>query len=150
GGTRIVALGRREIHGLYMQAGLQPLGVTVRSGAVEFVVMSERIDALRCRAERLEPLLARLERAAQWDLLVPFRKPAECVHRGAFSDAIGAEFDHLDRRRTIITADVLAAWSPPSPRVIAALDEHLPWLLRTSPPLGAEGLMRTIACTRGV
>src|SRR5882724_2764155 len=76
GGTRIIALGRREIHGLYMQAGLQPLGVTVRSGAVEFILMSERVDALRRRAERLAPLLRRLERTTQWDLIVPFRRPA--------------------------------------------------------------------------
>ena len=150
GGSCIVALGRREIHGLYMQAGLQPLGVTVRSGAVEFVLMSERIDALRRRAERLERLLARLERTTQWDLIVPFRRPAECFHGGAFFDAIGDEFDQLERRRSIINADVLDAWFPPSPRVIAALDEHLPWLLRTSPPLGAEGLVRTIARVRGV
>src|SRR5690349_10392355 len=150
GGTRIIALGRREVHGLYMQAGLQPLGISVRSGAVEFVIMSERIDALRRRAEHFAPLLARLERRAQWDLLVPLRKPAECFHGGAFFEAIGDAFDDLDRRRAIINADVLDAWFPPSPRVLAALDEHLPWLLRTSPPLGAEGLVRTIAGARGV
>src|SRR5207244_5494104 len=140
GGTRIVALGRREIHGLYMQAGLQPLGVNVRSGAVEFVLMTERVDELRRRAERLERLLARLERTTQWDLIVPFRRPADCFHGGAFFDAVGDEFDRIDRRRSIINADVLDAWFPPSPNVLAALDEHLPWLLRTSPPLGSAGL----------
>src|SRR5206468_2656531 len=41
-------------------------------------------------------------------------------------------------------------WFPPSPRVIAALQEHLPWLLRTSPPAACEGLVRTIARVRGV
>jgi histidinol-phosphate/aromatic aminotransferase/cobyric acid decarboxylase-like protein/GNAT superfamily N-acetyltransferase len=150
GGTRILALGRREIHSLYVQAGLEPMGVNVRSGAVEFVLMTETIDALRRRAERLEPLFARLERTVQWDLIVPFRRPAECFHGGAFFDAVGDEFDRLDRRASIINADVLDAWFPPSPRVLAALDEHLPWLLRTSPPLGAEGLVRTIARARGV
>ena len=150
GGTRIVALGRREVHGLYMQAGLQPLGVNVRSGAVDFVLMTERIDELRRRAERLERLLARLERTTQWDLIVPFRRPADCFHGGAFFDRIGDDFARLDRRRSIINADVLDAWFPPSPTVLAALDEHLPWLLRTSPPLGAEGLVRTIARRRGV
>jgi histidinol-phosphate/aromatic aminotransferase/cobyric acid decarboxylase-like protein len=34
--------------------------------------------------------------------------------------------------------------------VIAALREHLPWLLRTSPPTGCEGLIDTIACKRSV
>jgi histidinol-phosphate/aromatic aminotransferase/cobyric acid decarboxylase-like protein len=112
--------------------------------------MSERVDALRRRAERLAPLLARLERAAQWDLIVPLRKPAECFHGGAFFEAIGDGFDDLRRRHAVINADVLDAWFPPSPRVLAALGEHLPWLLRTSPPLGAEGLVRTIAGARGV
>src|SRR5205085_1818420 len=59
-------------------------------------------------------------------------------------------FESLDRNKSIINADVLDAWFPPSPKVLAALDDHLPWLLRTSPPLGAEGLVRTIGRVRGV
>jgi histidinol-phosphate/aromatic aminotransferase/cobyric acid decarboxylase-like protein len=75
---------------------------------------------------------------------------AECYHGGAFFSAIGDEFDHLNRAAHIISADVLDAWFPPSPRVTMALASHLPWLLRTSPPTGCEGLVRTIARTRGV
>jgi histidinol-phosphate/aromatic aminotransferase/cobyric acid decarboxylase-like protein len=33
---------------------------------------------------------------------------------------------------------------------LAALQEHLPWLLRTSPPTGCEGLIETIAQARAV
>ena len=33
---------------------------------------------------------------------------------------------------------------------MAALQEYLPWLLRTSPPTACEGLIETIAQTRGV
>jgi histidinol-phosphate/aromatic aminotransferase/cobyric acid decarboxylase-like protein len=73
-----------------------------------------------------------------------------CYHGGAFFDAIGAEFNHLDRRHTIINADVLDAWFDPAPQVIAALTEELPWLLRTSPPTHAEGMVRVIARTRDV
>jgi len=73
-----------------------------------------------------------------------------CYHGGAFFDAIGAEFNHLDRRHDIIAADVLDAWFPPSPKVIAALTEDLPWLLRTSPPTQCEGMVRVIARARGV
>jgi histidinol-phosphate/aromatic aminotransferase/cobyric acid decarboxylase-like protein len=75
---------------------------------------------------------------------------AECYHGGAFFSAIGDEFDHLNRAAHVISADVLDAWFPPSPRVTMALASHLPWLLRTSPPAGAEGLVRTIARTRDV
>jgi len=73
-----------------------------------------------------------------------------CYHGGAFFDAIGAEFDQLERRHNIINADVLDAWFPPSPKVIAALTEDLPWLLRTSPPTQCEGMARVIAHSRGV
>src|SRR2546430_17051902 len=76
--------------------------------------------------------------------------PIWCFHGGASSAAAGNESARLDRRRSIINADVLDAWFPPSPGVLAALDEHLPWLLRTSPPLGAEGLTRTIARVRDI
>ena len=50
----------------------------------------------------------------------------------------------------MINADVLDAWFPPSPRVLRAIGEHLPWLLQTSPPTGCEGLITTIADARGV
>jgi histidinol-phosphate/aromatic aminotransferase/cobyric acid decarboxylase-like protein len=73
-----------------------------------------------------------------------------CFHGGAFFQAIGERFDALDRRERIINADVLDAWFPPSPRVIAALNEHLPWLLRTSPPTNSAGLIDVIAEARGV
>src|SRR5690606_5640944 len=73
-----------------------------------------------------------------------------CYHGGAFFDAIGTEFDQLNRRHNIINADVLDAWFEPSPKVITAFTEALPWLLRTSPPTHCEGLIRVIARTRGV
>jgi len=63
-----------------------------------------------------------------------------CFHGGAFFKAIGVEFEHLERRHHVINADVLDAWFDPAPKVIAALVEKLPWLLRTSPPTNAEGL----------
>src|SRR5262249_43456948 len=50
----------------------------------------------------------------------------------------------------VINADVLDAWFDPSPKVLDALRDHLPWLLRTSPPTGCEGMIRAIARARGV
>ena len=76
--------------------------------------------------------------------------PTDCYHGGAFFDAIGPEFNRLERRHCIIAADVLDAWFPPSPKVIAALTEDLPWLLRTSPPTHSDGMTRVIARSRGV
>jgi len=150
GGSRIVALGRREVRGLYTKAGLQSCGDEFLSGSVAYSLMTAAVTAIRARLNELESLVLRMERTAQWDLLVPFRKPAECFHGGAFFTAVGDEFDRLDRSREVINADVLDAWFPPSPRVLAALREHLPWLLRTSPPTGCEGMVRAIARARGV
>ncbi len=80
----------------------------------------------------------------------PDAVPGPCAHGGASFDAVGNEFDHLERRDGVINADVLDAWFDPAPAVLAALREHLPWLLRTSPPTHAEGLVRVIARTRDV
>lgn len=73
-----------------------------------------------------------------------------CYHGGAFFSAIGERFDTLERSRHVIAADVLDAWFPPAPKVIEALSEYLPWLLRTSPPTHCEGLIEAIAEARGV
>lgn len=150
GGEYIVAIGRREILDLYLHVGLERLGRQIQSGAVTYELLAATVTKLRTRLPDFDPLLHRLERSLDWRLDYPFRKPANCFHGGAFFDAIGPEFDHLERRHTIINADVLDAWFPPSPRVIAALQEDLPWLLRTSPPTGCEGMVRMIARTRGV
>ena len=74
----------------------------------------------------------------------------DCYHGGAFFDAIGREFDHLDKIPGVINADVLDAWFPPSPLAIEFLAEHLEWSARTSPPTASEGLTAQIACSRGV
>ena len=71
-------------------------------------------------------------------------------HGGAFFDAIGREFDDLERVGDVISADVLDAWFPPSPAVIEVLREHLSWAVGTSPPTESEGLVSRIAQTRGV
>lgn len=149
-GDRVVAIGRREILDLYLHVGLERLGCAVRSGAVTYELLAATLPQFHARLKGFASLLLRLERSLDWRLAFPFRQPAPCFHGGAFFDAIGPEFDHLERRNEIINADVLDAWFPPSPKVIAALSEDLPWLLRTSPPTQCEGLACVIARTRGV
>lgn len=154
GGREIVIIGRRELEELYRRVGFEPLGPRVRSGAVEYVLMAGRVAAMRaCEGERGSSL-RRLRRAADWALDVPFEGPARdegaCAHGGAFFGAIGEEFDALERRAHVVNADVLDAWFDPAPEVVEAVREHLPWLLRTSPPTGCEGLVRAVARARGV
>jgi histidinol-phosphate/aromatic aminotransferase/cobyric acid decarboxylase-like protein len=81
--------------------------------------------------------------------LTPPRLPA-CYHGGAFFEAVGEEFDALERLSTVISADVLDAWFPPAPSVVEVIQRHLPSLLRTSPPTSCAGLVRAIARARGV
>lgn len=73
-----------------------------------------------------------------------------CFHGGAFFQAVGERFDDLDRRHGIINADVLDAWFPPAPGVTQAIEQHLEWLARTSPPTNCGGLRAAIAEARGV
>lgn len=80
----------------------------------------------------------------------PFAPAPVCYHGGAFFEAIGEEFDTLELASRVISADVLDAWFPPSPDVVRVIQEHLPWLIRTSPPASCAGLVRTIARVQGV
>jgi len=76
-------------------------------------------------------------------------KPA-ADHGGAFFEAIGVDLTALKRADGIVSADVLDAWFDPAPGVLELLREHLPFLLRTSPPNHAEGFVAEIAARRGL
>ena len=75
---------------------------------------------------------------------------SDCYHGGEFYSAIGEDFLHLERSRRIINADVLDAWFDPAPAVITALQEYLPWIIKTSPPTQATGMRDAIAAARGI
>jgi len=153
GGVCIVAMGRKELMGFYERLGFQRSGREIRSGALVFEVMTAWAAALRERLSDdadLLRLLARWERWVDWALPVSFTKPAGCFHGGAFFEAIGDEFENLEGRGDVINADVLDAWFPPSPKVLEALERHLPWILQTSPPTDCAGMARAIARARGV
>lgn len=150
GGSRVAAIGRREVMGLYRRAGLEPCGRSVRSGLVDYELMQAPVAAFRERAEAHPELIDRLERKADWRLAFPFRKPAPCFHGGRSIEAVGEAFDALSGRREVINADVLDAWYLPSPGVLKALGEHLPWLVATSPPTTCAGLVAAIAGARGL
>ena len=150
GGTRIIAMGRREILELYRRAGLKPLGREIKSGAVFFELLSARVDDLRKNMVRHADLLNALKENVKWTLNVSYRPPKGCFHGGAFWAAIGEGFESLQKRFQIINADVLDAWFDPAPAVVSALQQEAPWLLKTSPPTNCEGMIEAIARARGV
>jgi histidinol-phosphate/aromatic aminotransferase/cobyric acid decarboxylase-like protein len=150
GGKRIVAIGRQEVLDIYLKVGLQLMGYQTQSGAVTYELLQGTTSRLRDRLARYASVLNKLEAGIDWGLDIPFHSPQACYHGGDFFEAIGDEFDYLDRSRYIINADVLDAWYPPSPKVVHALQDYLPWLLRTSPPTDCGGMIRTIARVRSV
>jgi len=150
GGNRIIAIGRRDILGLYEGVGLRPLGRTAQSGAVTYELMTETIAGIHNYLCRLDRVLSRIDESVDWQLDFPLWPTNGCYHGGAFFRAIGVEFDRLESRSDIINADVLDAWFPPSPKVQLALRDNLDWLVSTSPPTGCEGLISVIARVRGV
>lgn len=87
--------------------------------------------------------------APWWRRPAPPAGAAAAVHGGA-AFALDPSLERLERYREAVDADVLDAWYPPSPRVASRLAAHLEWLVKTSPPVHAEGLVATIAAVRGL
>ena len=151
GARMIAAIGRVEVLDVYRRAGLELLGRRVQAGSVSYELLAARVADLRQHLTAFAHFLDRAERDIDWQIDgVPRRPEDGCFHGGAFFDAIGDEFDALDRADDIIAADVLDAWFPPAPAVLTSLGRHLLFALRTSPPTGCEGLQRVIARSRGV
>ena len=159
--TRAIAIGRRDVLGLYLRVGFERLGPSFQSGAVRYDLMNVEVDRIPEKTRRFETTLRSIEPRVSWRLEGPFicgdsdkSRPAtstgSCLHGGASFAQIGAGFERLDRRHDVISADVLDAWFPPAPAVIDELHEHLDWVLRTSPPTGCDGFLDAVAGARGV
>jgi len=151
GGQMIVAIGRIDVLHMYERAGLVPLGLQTTSGSVVYELMSASVEHLRAHLQAFAGSLERLERTVDWRLDgVSWNDAARCQHGGAFFEAIGDEFDALERRHRVINADVLDAWFDPAPAVVEKLARDLPFVMKTSPPTEASGMRRAIARARGV
>jgi histidinol-phosphate/aromatic aminotransferase/cobyric acid decarboxylase-like protein/GNAT superfamily N-acetyltransferase len=149
GATRVVIIGRSEVASLYERVGMHRLGCTVQSGAVTYELMSATVKEIRDRLPRFATLLRRVADSTRWSLTVPFERRAGAFHGGASHAALGAR-PTLDRRAEVISADVLDAWFPPAPTVVAAIGEDIAFAAATSPPTDATELRSTIAGTVGV
>ena len=74
----------------------------------------------------------------------------KAYHGGDFFQGVGEDFSTLEKSEHIINADVLDAWFDPSPKALDKIREHLPFIIRTSPPNYSEGLIDTISNVRGI
>ena len=150
GGRDVIAIGRVDLLYMYVKAGLTPTGKRAQSGALTFELLTGAVSNLSGLFCKHASLMERFGQRIDWRLDTPGQERRTAYHGGAFFDAIGREFDHLERIDDIISADVLDAWFPPSLDVLRALSERLEWTVRTSPPTGCEGLITRIAAARGV
>jgi histidinol-phosphate/aromatic aminotransferase/cobyric acid decarboxylase-like protein/N-acyl-L-homoserine lactone synthetase len=150
GGKHVIAICRKEIMKFYEKAGLQTLHQDITSGKVVYELAIATIDHLNQLIIGDYKKYQNINDKIDWKLSFSFFPPSSCYHGGAFFKAIGEEFDHLDEKGEIINADVLDAWFSPSPKVIKAIKKDLQWILKTSPPIHAEGLINAIAKNRGV
>lgn len=160
GCQRVMAIGRRQVLDLYLKIGLQPHGIAISSGVVEYELLSAELSQIIECVERFQSTLHRLSARIDWELPCaysgdhdierPEAAARACFHGGAFFEAVGPDFESLDRHRDVINADVLDAWFPPAPGVLDELQEHLEWTLRTSPPTNCGGLLAEIGRARRV
>jgi histidinol-phosphate/aromatic aminotransferase/cobyric acid decarboxylase-like protein len=150
GGTRVVAIGRKEIRNIHLRVGLKPTGQDVKSGAVTYGLLHGTMSDIHAALPGVRPILDRVQSEMSWQIGVAFDTPAACYHGGEFFESVGEDFQTLERLESVINADVLDAWFPPSPKAVAAIEQRLPQILRTSPPTGCEGLVQTIARVRGI
>lgn len=150
GGEQIIAMGRDEVLSIYQGFGAQLLGRRIVAGSVNYELMVTTVSHLQRFSVENRAKIERLADGVDFDMGFPFSKTPCCFHGGAFFDAIGVGFEALSSRHGVVNADVLDAWFPPSPRVLTSFEEHLPWLMRTSPPTQCEGLRDAIALHRGV
>ena len=150
GGSRIVAIGREDVLGMYARVGMRMVGPRFQAGAVTYHLMQGTMQDVHDSLDNIDGMLRRIESEVQWDVGVPFWTPAPCFHGGGSFQEIGSEFDRLERRAGVINADVLDAWFGPAPKVLEALRQDLAWLVRTSPPSDCGGFLQVLGRARGV
>ena len=99
GGTRIVAIGRQELLGLYGKAGLRTLHRRTQPGAVTYELLSAPVVDWQTRQKNTHSCCDGWSNGRIGDSTSP-SLPAACHHGGAFFEAIGEEFDHSSAAAT--------------------------------------------------
>ncbi len=150
GGRYIVSICRSDIIKMYLKAGFKQLGLQAVSGKVIYDLCVAEVDELDNIIKLNIQLYNSLALKVNWQLPFAYFAPSACYHGGSFFGAVGEDLQSLENTKKVINADVLDAWFPPSPNVLKILQQNLSWLLQTSPPTYANGLIKVISEVRGV
>ncbi|MEN9285127.1 MAG: Histidinol-phosphate aminotransferase 1, partial [Verrucomicrobiota bacterium] len=76
GGRRVMAIGRKEVLGMYEKAAMRRCGMEVVAGAVTYELMTAEIGEIREVVDGMEQAVRRFEEGCEWRLDVPMRRPA--------------------------------------------------------------------------
>lgn len=153
GAENCIGMGRIEIMKLYQRLGFTDLDTVIRSGNVDYKLMTLDRNAMDDSFERHAKWRKTMRSRIAWNLGFPFDPNANqesCYHGGASIRRMGCEVDRVEAQRQVINADVLDAWFDPSPAAATVLKDHLLWMVRTSPPTNAEEIRLKIAESRSI
>lgn len=139
GGKDIVILARAALWNMYEGLGFVDSNNPVAVGGVQYKAARASVESIRERIGS-KPLRSNI----RWELPYDLKRMTACFHGGTQS------LQCLVPPQDAISADVLDAWYPPSPDVIASITGSLATSVRTTPPSGAPELTRAIAEARGV
>jgi histidinol-phosphate/aromatic aminotransferase/cobyric acid decarboxylase-like protein len=138
----VVSIGHDAVLPLYVHWGATRSGLRFRAGQVEYEALYARMSSIRDAVARMPHLRRMLERQTRREEAQTERR---CPHGGMALGLLGDDLRELGAMGTVVDADVLDAWFPPSPQASNALAGDVTMLARTSPPPFADGLVTAIA-----
>lgn len=140
GGGRGVAMARAEVLPLYLEAGMRVVSdEPVWCGSVQYFLIEGTIG--ECRDD--QGAWAWQQPGVVWDLPFAPNGRGACTHGGTALELVRPNDQH-------VSADVLDAWYPPAPGVLASVRFQLEKLMMTTPPAKSQELVDAIARSRGV
>ncbi|HOV13757.1 MAG TPA: histidinol-phosphate transaminase, partial [Spirochaetota bacterium] len=116
-----------------------------------FKLLYAEVKDLRKKAGTVyEKMLSRITVNIDWQLDFPIVKEKVCFHGGEYINNSLEILENPEKLEEIITADVLDAWFPPSPKVLEVLNKNLSLLIKTSPPVDGRFVEEKIASVRNM
>ena len=141
GGQSVEAMARSELLPIYVAAGFRaaPNAVMTRVGEVRYVHINAKVEDMRGKV--YWPVS---DDTCRWAMPCDLRPTRKCVHGGMGLETLAPDPSHIH-------ADVLDAWFPPAPAVIAELSSAIEESAAgMTPPREPSELLKALADSRGV